>query len=124
MIAAPSSTKNKDSKRDSEMHQTQNGKQWHFGMKAHITVDAASGIVHSVVGTAVNAHDVTQANALVREADKEVFADAGYQGALQRPVQEHATTHHVVCVGEPKDGAQANCVCVQSIATSKNTKRR
>lgn len=84
IIAAPSSTKNKDGKRDSEMHQTQKGKQWHFGMKAHIGVDAASGLVHSVVGTAANAHDVTQANALVREADKEVFADAGYQGAHKR----------------------------------------
>ncbi|WP_148639732.1 IS5 family transposase, partial [Paenacidovorax caeni] len=50
IIAAPSSTKNKDGKRDPEMHQTKKGNQWHFGMKAHIGVDAESGLVHTVVG--------------------------------------------------------------------------
>jgi len=48
IIAAPSSTKNKDGERDPEMHQTKKGNQWHFGMKAHIGVDAASGLVHTV----------------------------------------------------------------------------
>ena len=42
LIAAPSSTKNEDGKRDLEMHQTKKGNQWHFGMKAHIGVDAAT----------------------------------------------------------------------------------
>ena len=41
------------------MHQTKKGNQWYFGMKAHIGVDADSGLVHSVVGTAANVHDVT-----------------------------------------------------------------
>ena len=63
LIAAPSSTKNRDDKRDAEMHQTKKGNQWHFGMKAHIGVDAQSGLVHSVIGTAANVHDVTQAQA-------------------------------------------------------------
>ncbi len=40
LIAAPSSTKNKDGQRDPEMHQAKKGNQWHFGMKAHIGVDA------------------------------------------------------------------------------------
>jgi IS5 family transposase len=35
LIAAPSSTKNKDKKRDPEMHSSQKGNEWHFGMKAH-----------------------------------------------------------------------------------------
>lgn len=39
-IAAPSSTKNEGSARDPEMHHTKKGNQWHFGMKAHIGVDA------------------------------------------------------------------------------------
>ena len=51
LIAAPSSTKNKDGERDPEMHQAKKGNQWHFGMKAHIGVDADSGLVHSVIGT-------------------------------------------------------------------------
>jgi len=63
IIAAPSSTKNKDGERDPEMHQTKKGNQWHFGMKAHIGVDAESGLVHTVVGTAANVNDVTQAAA-------------------------------------------------------------
>jgi len=59
LIAAPSSTKNKDGKRDPEMHQAKKGNQWHFGMKAHIGVDADSGLVHTVIGTAANVNDVT-----------------------------------------------------------------
>ena len=43
LIAAPSSTKNSSGERDPEMHQTKKGNQWHFGMKAHIGVDADSG---------------------------------------------------------------------------------
>src|SRR5271167_1995263 len=35
IIHAPSSTKNREQKRDPEMHQTRKGKQWYFGMKAH-----------------------------------------------------------------------------------------
>jgi IS5 family transposase len=52
IIAAPPSTKNKIKARDPEMHQTKKGNQWHFGMKAHIGVDVASGLVHTMVGTA------------------------------------------------------------------------
>jgi len=65
IIAAPSSTKNEGNTRDPEMHQTKKGNQWHFGMKAHIGVDAESGLVHTVIGTAANVNDVTQAGALL-----------------------------------------------------------
>ncbi len=84
LIAAPSSTKNSSGERDLEMHQTKKGNQWHFGMKAHIGVDADSGLVHTVVGTAANVNDVTQAHALVHGAETDVFADAGYQGVGKR----------------------------------------
>ena len=84
LIAAPSSTKNQDGERDPEMHQTKKGNQWHFGMKAHIGVDADSGLVHTVVGTAANVNDVTQACALVHGEETDVFADAGYQGVAKR----------------------------------------
>jgi IS5 family transposase len=59
LIAAPSSTKNSTGERDPEMHQTKKSNQWHFGMKAHIGVDAESGLVHTVIGTAANVCDVT-----------------------------------------------------------------
>ena len=48
LIAAPSSTKNEEKKRDPEMTQTKKGNQWHFGIKAHIGVDADSGLIHTV----------------------------------------------------------------------------
>lgn len=91
IIAAPSSTKNAQGRRDPEMHQTRKGNQWHFGMKAHVGVDADSGLVHSVVGTAANAADVAEAHQLVRGQEKLVFADAGYQGVEKRPENAQST---------------------------------
>jgi transposase, IS5 family len=85
LIAAPSSTKNSKGARDPEMHQTKKANQWHFGMKAHIGVDAESGLVHTVIGTAANVNDVTQGNGLLHGQEEVVFADAGYQGAQKRP---------------------------------------
>jgi IS5 family transposase len=84
LIAAPSSTKNNSGERDPEMHQTKKGNQWHFGMKAHIGVDAESGLVHTVIGTAANVNDVTQGHGLLHGEEEVVFADAGYQGAMKR----------------------------------------
>jgi transposase, IS5 family len=88
IIAAPASTKNKENRRDPEMHQTKKGNQWHFGMKAHIGVDVASGVVHSLTGTAANEADINQMAAVLHGQEKSVFADAGYTGAAKRP--EHA----------------------------------
>ena len=84
LIAAPSSTKNSSGERDPEMHQTKKGNQWHFGMKAHIGVDAESGLVHTVIGTAANVNDVTQGHELLHGKEEVVYADAGYQGADKR----------------------------------------
>lgn len=96
LIAAPSSTKNQDGERDPEMHQTKKGHQWYFGMKAHIGVDADSGLVHTVVGTAANVNDVTQAGALVHGQETDVYADAGYQGVAKREeVQDLQANWHV-----------------------------
>ncbi len=84
LVAAPSSTKNASGERDPEMRQTRKGNQWYFGMKAHIGVDAYSGLVHSVVGTPANVNDVTQAGALLHGEEAAAFGDAGYQGAHKR----------------------------------------
>ncbi|WP_405119794.1 IS5 family transposase [Pseudomonas leptonychotis] len=88
LINAPSSTKNKDKKRDPEMHQTKKGNQYYFGMKAHIGVDDESGLVHSVVGTAANVADVTQVDKLLHGDENMVGADAGYTGVEKRPEHE------------------------------------
>jgi transposase, IS5 family len=84
LIAAPCSTKNASGERDPEMHQSKKGNQWHFGMKAHIGVDAQSGLVHTVQGSSGNVNDVVQANSLLHGLESEAFGDAGYQGAHKR----------------------------------------
>jgi len=88
IIAAPPSTKNKEKARDPEMHQTKKGNQWHFGMKAHIGLDVASGVVHTVTGTAANEADINQMAAVLHGREEAVFADAGYTGADKRPEHE------------------------------------
>ena len=80
IIAAPSSTKNREGARDPEMHQTRKGNEWHFGMKAHIGVDAETGLVHGVRATPANTHDLREAVALLHGGEEEVWADAGYRG--------------------------------------------
>jgi transposase, IS5 family len=84
LIAAPTSTKNDSGERDPEMHQTKKGNQWYFGMKAHIGVDAQSGLVHSVVGTAANVHDLTPLPDLLHGEEVHVLGDAGYRGVEKR----------------------------------------
>jgi len=81
IINAPSSTKNSRGERDPEMHQTKKGRQWFFGMKAHVGTDLETGVVHSLVTTPANAADVTQVDGLLHGQETDVFADAGYQGA-------------------------------------------
>jgi IS5 family transposase len=84
IIQAPSSTKNRDKKRDPQMHQTKKGQQWYFGMKAHIGVDMESGLVHTVTTTPANTADVTEVDKLLHGKESMVFADAGYAGADMR----------------------------------------
>ncbi len=95
LISAPSSTKNDSGQRDPEMHQTKKGNQWYFGMKAHIGVDAQSGLVHTVKGTAANVNDVIEANGLLHGHETNAFGDAGYQGAHKRPDAKDGVTWHV-----------------------------
>ena len=84
IIEAPSSTKNKKNERDPDMHQTKKGNEWHFGMKAHIGVDAKSGLTHTLVTTAANEHDLNQLKNLLHGDEEFISGDAGYQGAEKR----------------------------------------
>ena len=95
LIAAPSSTKNKDKLRDPEMHSSQKGNQWHFGMKAHIGVDADSGLVHTVRGTSGNVADIVEGNQLLHGEETDGFGDAGYQGVHKRPDAKQDITWHI-----------------------------
>jgi transposase, IS5 family len=102
LISAPSSTKNVEGERDPEMKQTKKGNNWYFGMKAHIGVDAHSGLVHSVVGTAANVNDLNVAGALLHGDEEAAFGDAGYQGVHKRPEAKGPTWHVAMRPGKRK----------------------
>ena len=84
IISAPSSTKNKEKKRDPDAHQVKKGNTWHFGYKAHIGVDKDSGLVHTVKATPANVHDVSEASKLLTGEEEVVYGDSGYLGAGKR----------------------------------------
>jgi IS5 family transposase len=92
-INAPSSTKNRDKTRDPEMHQTRKGLQYYFGMKAHIGVDAESGLVHTVTTTPANVGDVLEVERLLHGDETVAYADAGYRGADKRAAKPGLTWH-------------------------------
>jgi len=106
LIPAPSSTKNKDGKRDPEMHQTKKGNQWFYrcaegfayGMKVQAGVDKDSGLIHSVVVTAANVHDLTPVAELLHGDEEVVYGDAGYQGIAKRPEMAGKTTEFRVAM--------------------------
>ena len=80
IISAPSSTKNRDKRRDPEMHQTKKGNEWYFGMKMHIGVDSRSKVIHSVVATAANVHDSQVLEDLLHGEETRVWGDSAYTG--------------------------------------------
>jgi IS5 family transposase len=80
IIHAPSSTKNRSGERDPEMHQTRKGRQWYFGLKAHIGVDSKQGHVHSVCTSAASVADKHMLPDLLHGEERKVWGDGGYQG--------------------------------------------
>lgn len=117
IIAAPSSTKNKEGQRDPEMHQTKKGNQWYFGMKAHIGVDRKSGMVHTVEATAANQHDITCTSQLLHGEETVVYGDAGYTGVSERPEikREHGQVEWKIALRHSvltrmKDGPERDAV--------------
>jgi IS5 family transposase len=96
IIAAASSTKNKEKTRDPEIHHTRKGNQWHFDMKAPIGVDVASGLVRTVTGTAANEADLTQTAALLHGQEEDVLGDADDTGADKRPeLEDHDVSRNI-----------------------------
>jgi IS5 family transposase len=92
IIAAPSSTKNATGTRDPEMHQTKKGRQWYFGMKAHVGVDSRTKLIHSVEATPANIHDSQVLPWLLHGQERRVWGDAAYTGqrAVLRACAPHA----------------------------------
>ena len=84
IICAPSSTKNKEKKRDPQAHPVKKGNVWYFGYKAHVGVDSKTGLVHTVKTTAANVHDVTVTQDLLTGEESFVYGDSGYLVADKR----------------------------------------
>ena len=84
IIEAPTSTKNKEKKRDPDAHQVKKGNTWHFGYKAHVGVDRDSGLAHTVKATAANVSDVSETANLLHGEEETCHGDAGYIGAEKR----------------------------------------
>ena len=95
IIHAPSSTKNREEKRDPEMHQTKKGKQWYFGMKAHVGVDSKTKIIHTAVVTAANVADVSVLPELLHGEETRGWGDQAYRG--QRAVIRECAPHAQDC---------------------------
>jgi transposase, IS5 family len=83
LIHAPSSTKNREQSRDPEMHQTRKGKNWYFGMKAHVGVDSKTKIIHTAVATAAHVSDVAMLPDLLHGEETRVWGDGAYQGQTE-----------------------------------------
>jgi transposase, IS5 family len=90
LIAASPSTKNREGKRDPEMHSSKKGNQWYFGMKAHVGVDATSGLVHTAGVTTGSVHDAKVMHRLIRQDDRAVYGDKGYASDARRRAAEKA----------------------------------
>lgn len=79
LIAAPTSTKNKDKKRDPEMSSTKKNDQWYFGMKAHIGVQSkGKPLIHSIESSTAKDHDSTKTEELLHGDETDIFADKAY----------------------------------------------
>jgi len=104
IIHASPSTKNREKKRDPDMHQTKKGNQWYFGMKVHVGADVNSGTVHTVSVTPANASDIGQLPNLLREDDRAVFGDAGYvHNSLKRAARKAGVLWGVSLKARPKE---------------------
>ena len=96
IINAPISTRDSGGKRDPEMQQAKKGNQWYFGMKAHIGVDADTGLVHTVTCTPASVAGVTQVDTLLHDKEKTVHGDANYTGVAKRREHDGRTvTWHI-----------------------------
>lgn len=109
------------------MHQTKKGNEWHFGMKAHIGVDADSGLVHSVHATAANESDVAHTHEVLHGQEQCVHVDAGYtgvdkrdeiikaqdEGDIRKDVQWHVATKRGVIKAMPEGPLKALTILVE-----------
>jgi IS5 family transposase len=95
LIAAPPSTKNREGKRDNEMSSTKKGNNYHFGMKAHIRVDAESGLAHTLKFTTAKVADGVMRDALLHGEEQIVLSDRAYTRKDRNLEAEHQASEPV-----------------------------
>lgn len=88
IIKAPSSTKNKEWKRDPEMASTKKGNNYYFWMKTHIGTDKDSGLVHTIMCSAANIHDSSYLYKLQHGEEKIIYGDRAYYSKAHRENHE------------------------------------
>lgn len=88
IINAPASTKNREQKRDPEMHSTRKGNNYYFGMKAHIGTDTGKGLVHDVVVTDASVHDSQVMDELVHGDEEVIYGDKAYSNEEKKKEYE------------------------------------
>ena len=120
----PWSAKNREGRREPEMHQTKKGNEWHFGMKAHMGADAGSGLMHTLVTTPANSADVTQAHGLPHGEVRIALADAGYQGVEKRKENQGSSVDWVVAMGPGKRRAWPDTVPGRRVEHLEHVKAR
>lgn len=81
IIDAPSSTKKKAGTRAPEMTSTKKGNEWYFGNKAHVGVDANSGIVQSLETSTAKLHDSRVWDEFLHGEETSIWADKAYVSA-------------------------------------------
>ena len=123
LIAASPSTKNRKGKRDPEMHSSKKRNQWYFGMKAHVGVDATSGLVHTAGVTTGSVHDAKVMHRLIREDDRAVYGDKGYASDARRRAAEKAGVTWAV-KAKAQSGRELTPGSVPAIAGSARCARR
>ncbi len=119
IIHAPTSTKNREQKRDPEMHQTKKGNQWNFVMKAHVGVDSKTKLIHTALVTPANVGDATVLPELLHGEETRVWAirriaDRGI--SFRNAPQAQDCTHRryrykdrIDEVSEPRTGPSRRC---------------
>lgn len=115
IIQAPSSTKNREQQRDPEMHPTRKGKQWYFGMKAHVGVDSKHKLIHTAVATAANVADAAVLPDLLHGEETRVWGDGAYQGQTEVIRQ---------CAPRARDCTQRRCRYKDQIDEVERAKNR
>ena len=127
IIHAPSSTKNKDRKRDPEMASTKKGNTWYFGMKAHVGADvkgpacaclvgrqaecSAGRRVHSVVTTPASVHDSQAMDDCLHGKEKVIYGDKAYADQTRKEQAEKNDVEWRV-LRKARRGKRLNCACL------------